>query len=202
MRRSHAATAWIFERLGLDVALAGDLLEECAGGRSIVWYWRQVFVAVWVGTWDAIFDHKLLALRAVITGCAANAGWLFLWQKFLHFGRSERPRLAIESIATLLIILVTQTATGWIIARTHRTHAMPMVFVFATWLVLWYPAGVDFRYLRMLMADSIDQPRFRGYLAADIASILVPILVEIAGLLVGGVVGARPKKRTSEPALS
>jgi hypothetical protein len=202
MRRSQAAAAWIFERLGLDVALAGDLLEECAGGRSIVWYWRQVLVAVWVGTWDAIFDHKVLALRAVITGCAANAGWLFLWQKFLHIGLPVTPRLTIESIATLLIILVTQTATGWIIARTHRTHAIPMVFVFAIWLVLWYPLNVDFRYLRMLLVDSIDQPRFLGYLAANIVWILVPILAEFAGLLVGGAVGARPRKRTSEPALS
>jgi hypothetical protein len=197
MSSSHAAAAWIFERVGLDVALAGDLMEECAEGRSVVWYWRQVLVAIWVGTWDAIFDHKLLALRALVTGCAINAVWLFLWEKFLHIGLSVTPRLTIESIATLQIILATQTVTGWIIARTHRTHAIPMVLIFAIWLVLWYPANVDFRYLRMLLVDSIDQPRFRGYLAADIAW----ILVEFAGLLVGGAVGARPRKRPSEPAL-
>jgi hypothetical protein len=201
MRLSHAA-AWIFERIGLDVALAGDLLEECAGGRSVIWYWRQVLIAIWVGAWDAIFGHKVLALRAVATGCAVNAVWLFLWEKFLPIGAPERPSLSIESIATLLIILLTQTTTGWIIARTHRTHAIPMVFAFAIWLVLWYPANVDFRYLRMLLVDSIDQPRFRGYLTADIVWILVPILVELAGLLAGGTVGARPGKRPSDPALS
>ena len=200
MRSSQAAT-WIFELLGLDVALAGDLLEECAAGRSVVWYWRQVLVAVWVGTWDAILDHKVLACRALVTGCAVNAGWLFLWEKFLHIGLSVTPRLTIESTAALLIILVTQTVTGWIIARTHRAHAIPMVFVFAIWLVSWYPASVDFRYFRMLLVDSIDQPRFRGYLAADIVWILVPILIEFAGLLAGGAVGARPKRRPSEPAL-
>ena len=40
MRPSHAAVGWLFERLGLDAALAGDLIEECAAGRSVFWYWR------------------------------------------------------------------------------------------------------------------------------------------------------------------
>lgn len=92
-----------------------------------------MLIAIWVGAWDAIFDHKILALRAVATGCAVNAVWPFLWERFLQFGAPARPSLSIESIATLLIILLTQTTTGWIIARTHRTHAIPMVFAFATW---------------------------------------------------------------------
>ncbi len=41
MRSSHAVAIWLFERLGLDVALTGDLLEECQRGRSAIWYWRQ-----------------------------------------------------------------------------------------------------------------------------------------------------------------
>lgn len=200
MRSSHPITVWLFERVDLDVALAGDLLEECARGRSAFWYWKQVLLATLIGIWGAILDHKVLALRAVATGCAVNSVWLYLWQKFLHIGLSFR--LSIESITTLFIILLTQTATGWIVARTHRKHALPMVFVFAIWLTLWYPAGVDFRYLRMLLVDSIDQPRFRGYLAADIAWILVPILAEFAGLLIGGAGGARSGKRPLEPAPS
>lgn len=51
MRSSHAAANWIFERMGLAVALAGDLLEERAAGRSVVWYWGQVLIAIWLALW-------------------------------------------------------------------------------------------------------------------------------------------------------
>ena len=78
MRSSQAIAVWMFERLGLDVALAGDLLEECARRRSTIWYWRQVLIAIWIGIWSTIFAHKLLALRAVGTGCAVNGVWLSL----------------------------------------------------------------------------------------------------------------------------
>jgi hypothetical protein len=69
---------WLFELLDLDVALTGDLLEERARGRSAIWYWRQVLIAVWIGIWSAIRDHKLLALRAVATGFAMEYFNLFL----------------------------------------------------------------------------------------------------------------------------
>jgi hypothetical protein len=55
MRSSHATAVWIFERLGLDVALAGDLLEERARGRSTTWYRRQVLFAICTGIWGCYF---------------------------------------------------------------------------------------------------------------------------------------------------
>jgi hypothetical protein len=190
MRASHSIAIWLFERLGLDVALTGDLLEECARGRSVIWYWRQVLIAIWTGTWGAIFDHKLLALRAVATGCAVNGAWLFLWVKFLHIGFSGMPRISLEAMASLSILLFTEAVTGWVVARTHRTHAIPMVLVFATWLVLWYFGG-SFSEAQRLLVNSIDQARFRPYLAWY----LTPISTEVAGLLLGGMVGARPKRQ-------
>ena len=193
MRPSHAAAAWMFERLGLDAALAGDLLEECARGRSAAWYWRQVLAAIWISIWGAIFHHKLLALRAVAIGCAVNGVWLFLWLKFVHLGLPVRPELSIEAIASLLIILFTQAATGWIVARTHRPHAIPMVLVFAVWLVVWFV--VDDSPVKRLALDSIDQPRFRQYLVWY----LTPIFIEVAGLLFGATIGAGRKKQPSPP---
>jgi hypothetical protein len=190
MRTSHAITVWIFDRLDLDGALAGDLLEESARGRSTLWYWRQVLTAIWTGIWSAVFAHKMLALRALATGCAANAVWLFLWMKFLHFGLSFPPPytkpLLMESIAYFLILLLTQTATGWIVARTHRTAAIPMVVVFITWLTLWFFIDT-FSEDKRLLLNSIDQPGLRPYLAWY----LTPIAVEIVGLLCGGILGSR-----------
>jgi hypothetical protein len=189
MRASHWIAIWLLERLGLDVALTGDLLEECARGRSVIWYWRQVLVAIWAGTWGAIFDHKLLALRAVATGCALNGAWLFLWLKFLHIGLPGMPRFSLEAVASLSIILFTEAVTGWVVARTHRAHAIPMVLAFAIWLVLCYFGG-SYSQAQRLFVNSIDQARFRPYLAWY----LTPISIEVAGLLLGGMVGAGHKK--------
>ena len=189
MRSSDVIAVWLFERLGLDGALAGDLLEECVRGRSTIWYWKQVMIAIWIGIWAQIFGHKVLAWRAVATGCAVNAVWLFLWTKFLHLGLPVLPpdtkRLMIESVACLLIILLTQTLTGWIVARTHRAHAIPMVVVFVVWLVLWYVGGTL----------SGNEPRFLPHLAWY----LTPISTVVVGLLIGGIVGACPKRQPSWP---
>ena len=195
MRTSHAITLWMFDRLDLDRALAGDLLEERARGRSTVWYWRQVLIAIWTGIWSAVLAQKLLALRAVATGCAANGVWFFLWMKFLHLGLSYPPpytkSVLVESIACLLILLLTQTATGWIVARTHRAAAIPMVLVFVSWLTLWFFIGTHSQAKRLLL-NSIDQPRFRPYLVWY----LTPIAVEIVGLLCGGILGSLRQRRT------
>jgi hypothetical protein len=189
MRLSHAAAVWMLERLGLDSALAGDLLEESARRRSTIWYWRQVLIAMWTGVWAAILGHKLLALRAVATGWAVNALWIFLWSKFLPIGLSSVPHISLESIATLLIILLTQVATGWVVARTHRAHAVPMVLVYAIWLVTSYAIGT-FSEGQRLLVNSIDQPRFRAYLAWY----LLPISIDVIGLLCGGVIAARRRR--------
>ena len=194
MRFSQVPVVWILERLALDSSLTGDLLEERARGCSTIWYWRQVLIAMWTGVWSAILDHKILALRAVATGCAVNALWLFLWSRFLHIGLTSTPEISFESIASLLIILFTQVATGWVVARTHRAHAVPMVFLFVFWLVTWYVAG-SLSDARRLLVNSIDQPRFRAYLAWY----LMPISIEVVGLLFGGVVGAQPKRQAPFP---
>lgn len=176
----------MLELLGVDSALLGDLLEESARRRSTIWYWRQVLIAICSGVWGAIFNHKLLALRAVVTGCAVNAVWLFLWTNFLRIGLPATPKISFEAIAALLLILFTQVGTGWVVARTHRAHAVPMVMLFAMWLAIWYAAGT-FAEGERLFVNSIDQPRFRAYLAWY----LMPISVETIGLLLGGVLGAR-----------
>ena len=51
-----------------------------------------------------------------------------------------------------------------------------MVVVFVTWLALWYAGG----------ALSGNEPRFLPHVARYISTVVV-------GLLVGGIVGARPK---------
>jgi hypothetical protein len=186
MRSSHAIATWLFERLGLDVALIGDLLEECERGRSAIWYWRQVLIAVWIGIWVAIREHKVLALRAVATGFAIEFLFVFLWELL-------GPELAMFSIMQWMtqvsVTLLTQAATGWIVARTHRAHQVPMVLVFLICILFFY-ACYTFSSASMLLVGSIHEPRVRPYLAMY----LVTIFLAIVGILLGGAFGARPKR--------
>ena len=190
MSPSDAIVAWIFDRLVLDVALAGDLREERARGRSTIWYWRQVRIAVWIGIWRPVSQHKVLALRAIATGCALNGLWLFLWLRYLNIGLPVRPEISFASIASLTAILFTQMATGWVVARTHRPHAIPMVFVFVVWLVLWFLGGGS--PAKTLLVDSFGRPEFFPYLVWYLA----PESVTVLGLVLGSIAGAGATKDT------
>jgi hypothetical protein len=186
MRSSHAIAIWLFERLGLDVALIGDLLEECERGRSAIWYWRQVLIAIWIGIWVAIRDHKVLALRAVATGFAIESLFVFLWEIW-------GPELAMFSVMQWMtqvsVTLLTQVATGWVVARTHRAHQVPMVLAFLICILFFYGC-YTFSSARILLVGSIHELMFRPYLAMY----LVTIFLATVGILLGGIFGACPKR--------
>jgi len=177
----------LFARLGLDSPLLGDLVEERAHGRSLLWLAKQLIAAFCINLFKTIAGHKLLALRAILTGSALNYLWFFLWTHFLRIGYNPKPGLSRESALALLLILLTEIGTGWVVARTHRTHAFAMVLVFSIWLAAWYFIS-SFSEMERLAINSIDQPRFRPYLAM----LLTPFFIEMAGLFFGGLLGARP----------
>jgi hypothetical protein len=194
MKSSHAIVTWLFECLGLDGALNGDLREERESGRSAVWYWKQVLIAVWVGMWSVVRDHKVLALRAVITGFAMqyvvyySLGSIFRLMHKVQLYKYPAP-LSLEEWATQLsLILLAQVVTGWVVARAHRAHQVQMVFAFLISLILWI-AYDDLPFILRTLTNSIDQPRFRPYLALQLVSVFTLIL----GVLLGGIL-ARPRK--------
>jgi len=164
MRYSRAVATWLLEQLRIDIGLTGDLLEERENGRSAIWYWRQVLVAVAVNIWGDIRAHKVVMPGAVMTGIGAET---VLWGVHNAFISSWLPLGPMISFApwtiNLLILFVTQIATGWLIARTHRTHSIPSLLAFLTFSLTWW-AYQNFSLIRRLAVDSIDQPRFRIYL--------------------------------------
>ena len=195
MRTSHAIAVWLFDRLGLDGALAGDLLEERARGRSAFWYWRQVVIALCLAIWRALLDHKPLALRAVATGCASNYALRFLCERLLPQLAPLGPTASARRwITGLSLILLIQSLTGWVVARTHRAQAVPMITAFAIWLMLLtIMLATRDAYLRMLIVDAIDQPRFRPYLAQYLATVSMALFAAIVGVYIGGTIGARSR---------
>jgi hypothetical protein len=193
MRSSQAIAAWLFDRLDLDVALLGDLAEE-RERRSAIWYWRQVLFAVWACMWSAIRDHKMLALRAVATGFAIEYFFLFLWDhQSVLFKSHGLPLISIEMwIGNLSLVLLTQTTTGWVVARTHRAHRIAMVFAFLACFFLWYFGPQLFRAIRMVVDwDRID-PAVHPYVVYT----FVYIFLAVVSVLFGGIL-ARPKKAPS-----
>jgi hypothetical protein len=97
LRPSQPIPFWLLDRLGLDPALTGDILEEWVQGHSTIWYWRQILSVVRVAIWEALLDHKRLAIRAVATGCAMNYALMFVFQ---HFPEYLTPLIPNASIRT------------------------------------------------------------------------------------------------------
>ncbi len=72
--KSVALATWILEHLTFGYTrepLCGDLLEEFQFGRSAVWYWRQVLIAIAVGARGVAREF---ALPPVF-----SAGWSMLY---------------------------------------------------------------------------------------------------------------------------
>jgi hypothetical protein len=203
LRPSQPIPFWLLDRLGLDPALTGDILEEWAQGHSTIWYWRQILSVVRGAIWKALLDHKLLAVRAVATGFAMNYALMFVCEHFPEYWTPLTPNASIRTwISRLSLILLIQTVTGWVIACTNRRQPVPMVTAFAIFLMLWAMVlGSADSSLRMLLVDSLDKPVFRPYLLRYLASISAALFSELVGLYFGGILGASRRMEVSGPAL-
>jgi len=71
---------WMLETLTLgrrNEALAGDLNEEFASGRSAAWYWRQVFAALLIASSREVANRRIALLFAALWSMLAPA-WLLI----------------------------------------------------------------------------------------------------------------------------
>jgi hypothetical protein len=182
MKDSRAIATWLLERFRLDTGLAGDLLEERSLGRSAAWYWRQVLTAIAAYIVNDIYTHKAEMLGALMTGLGAETVLFGLYNAYVSPSLPVRPMLSPTSWGINLgIICVTQIATGWLVGRTHRRHRFSALLVLTTFTAAWWTYE-NLSTLQMLTANSIDQPRFRPYLAFHLSN----IGVGIASMIIGG----------------
>jgi hypothetical protein len=200
-----AAAIWllkVFKVPESNPALAGDLNEEYSGGQRAAWLWRQVLAAIAFTIAKEIYSHKLLTIRAVIAGEA----WVLLsyfvlirallshW--FAMFRISVFPPSGLPFLGEFWILFLPESIIvfmfgGWIVGRLHRDHWATFVVFFATLQSNFVLVQVSPTLLRNLI-DSIDQPRFRPYLAMDLGILL---LSTIAVLLGGYIAGSRADDR-------
>ncbi len=89
--RGIALATWVLEHLSVGMdgkALAGDLLEELAAGRSAGWYWRQAAYAVAV---NALAASRVYALPMIF-----SAGWSLLYPGWIAIGRGVFARTTLS----------------------------------------------------------------------------------------------------------
>jgi hypothetical protein len=185
MKQGHRRANWLLERLAVDGAVAGDILEEYERRRSRIWFAKQVTVAVCAGVWNPVRDDKLIVLRAMFIGWGAVSAWSLLigypWQLLRSW--PPGPSLAPAKVfLTLLFLLATNAAVAWVLARIEHTRRAItllafLIFQSACYVYASYEEG------RRLMVDSIDQPRFRPYLAFYVGELLAMVV----GIVVGGI---------------
>jgi hypothetical protein len=210
--------SWLLREFGAgpdNETIAGDLNEQYRMGRSRIWYWRQVVVAIVVGTWNDIQTHSVLALRAVILGFALtflvgyvgrplfdatgrSAVWVGNWllTNELESLRLWWFRLHLYNIPTTIIWCLVYVGIGWTIGRAHRAHRMAMVFAFITVAFVW-DVFSSWRMFGLWMFSS--RLRFDLFFFAWLYFSFVMFVVRPLSTILGGMLAAprhTPPERT------
>lgn len=186
---------WLLRHFGCSPnndAVIGDLNERYRRGRSRLWYWRQVTVAIVVSTFKDILSHKLLALRALIVGWFV---FWFLYEKFINIGVQTLIRIFEESlhrfgpdrmiplwlershhytflgICTIGFCLV-GILSGWIVSRLHRRYRSMVLLHASSVLLDWIILGI------------VKNPESVGVSAAYL---WLNIAIMTCGILFGGI---------------
>lgn len=185
-------------------ALLGDIAEE-APGRSRIWYWAQVAALVVVGSMRDVRKHPVLALRAIGIGivtlfvCFAPATALVRVVRVLSEGGYyigpywlTLPPNAFRWFP-IVINTVAFVASGWAIARSHRSHGIAMLMPFAL-LACVFPAMVIVSlatYRGPWLA--LTAPQIGGI----VSSLSLPVCVLVGGFF--GVGGHRSRHQSWKP---
>jgi hypothetical protein len=191
------AAAWLLQYLNDSPyfeSILGDLEEFCGEGRSRFWYWRQAFVAIATRFAAEIWNHKLLAIKVLVTAWAFmpvyNLGRLLAvkvvvgdWNFTSIYDLGRNPSLDV--FATYF------GEIPKVLAQVRRNHGSPYLFLACAVLVLiasGFGAGMGRLVSRL-------HPRHRKTMVSlYVASIIVSVLPTISGLAIAaystGSVGA------------
>jgi hypothetical protein len=153
MREPPRFATWILKYwTSLDECVAGDLVERYhRGGRSSLWYWRQVFSAI---AYDAIRDVGARPVRAalsigiglVVVWWGANSvlfwllnlpEWLFatglmkgLYARGLTLPQPLRDFPMLSAWKALVYAV-----SGWVVVRTASTARASIAFAYVPFVL-------------------------------------------------------------------
>ena len=128
---------WLLEHFGCspnNATVAGDLDERYHIGRSAAWYWKQVAAAIGVSFFKEIWNHKLRAVTAVISGwlfALMATHWFNTFLPFNHWPWLLPTRWIYPDGWMVLLTWMMFVATGWFVAKTHPAQRRAMVLICA-----------------------------------------------------------------------
>jgi hypothetical protein len=88
-------------------ALAGDLLEEFVHGRSAIWYWRQVMVAIVIRCYRDILNHRTILTYAAVWSILAPSWFVIsdkMWANSQLLGPIYRMDFPWSTICDLIFV--------------------------------------------------------------------------------------------------
>jgi hypothetical protein len=133
---------WLLKHFGCSAnneAVIGDLDERYRGGRSVVWYWLQVSVAIATSFGTELIHHKLRSVRAILIGWAVFIPGIILFRSLLiltanwfHAGVDYDlvliMRYAVWGLGWMSI--------GWVMRRVHRPTERAMILAFVATVLI------------------------------------------------------------------
>lgn len=131
-------------------SLLGDLIEQYLQGRSGIWYWRQVLVAILVGNLHEILVHKMLAVRTLAIGWTLYYLFSFpvIWAARITESWVSQ-HLIVCNAATFScqfwrnqlsaepLIYLAAAVSGAIVARLHKKRPVAMLLLYAGSVLLF-----------------------------------------------------------------
>jgi hypothetical protein len=202
MKQPPVVARWLLNRFTscTPTALQGDVEEEYQSGRSSAWYWRQVVGAIVTGLRKDIWDHPILALRAIATG------WIVLLLMFVLLG--DRTAEAIAKyfwnwsryedgygagfwwpfwVAASCVSYGGFAISAWAVARLHSAYGMGMVTAYlgsvlvalsvAAAIIAWIPRPLPLPHpLYYIVSVGLPFVWHSGF-------ILVPLVMLLTGLI-------------------
>ena len=200
------AATWLLRRFGSSPkndSIIGDLTQSYRQGRSRIWYWRQVMIAIVSGAFTEICSHKLIGFRIVLLGLIVIhiVGNLM----FNLYGRLIVRSLHGHLVGAMLItegrlpfwvhwsfaavVCIVGIVTGWTIARLHPTHQPAAVLLGASSILMYLFAFA-------MVAGPQRSPLSAG---GSLAFYCLNSAIVFVGILVGGLFWSTTRPDATRP---
>jgi len=126
---------WLLSHFGCSPnndPVIGDLDERYrTSGRSLVWYWKQVLVAIVTSFFQEVWNHKLLAARSLFLGWVIKVAWLWfageVLKGLLPYYDQRFTLLLLASVTASAVVCAVST---WVVSRTSGRHYRAIVLLY------------------------------------------------------------------------
>jgi hypothetical protein len=155
--------------------------------------------------------HPIIVVRAAVLGFlllqTSRVPFEWMWQRLNPVFFGALPHMGLEHQAALtsgffrtITAIPLACSIGWVVARVNRTRTPVAVLAFL--MLSWYLAAPEFW---RLLTNSVDQGRFRPYLALNVFGFLAFTLSVVTGALLaaprvdGTYIRPRGRAETRQP---